>query len=74
LSGPHVNNLEAFSHQLSDSDPNQRLMKAEVMRELSRFDEALSLLAYPYPDNYSHAVTCIRELATSKDAKVAKVT
>jgi len=74
LSGSHVHNLEAFSSLLSESDPNQRLMKAEVMRELSRYDEALSLLAFAYPDDYSHAVTRIRELATSKDAKVAKLT
>lgn len=74
LSASHVHNLEAFSSLLSDSDADQRLMKAEVMRELSRYDEALSLLAFAYPDNYSRAVTRIRELATSKDAQVAKLT
>jgi hypothetical protein len=73
LSASHVHNLEAFSSLLSDSDPDQRLMKAEVMRELSRYDEALSLLDFAYPDDYSHAVTRIRELATSGDAMVAKL-
>jgi hypothetical protein len=73
LSSLHVRNLEALGALLSDSDPNQRLMKAEVMRELSRYDEALSLLAFTYPGNYARAVTRIRELATSKEARVAKL-
>lgn len=73
LTDAHFRNLEAFSVLLSDSDHNQRLMKAEAMRELSRFDEALSLLNFAYSDDYSHAVARIRELATSKHAEVAKL-
>ena len=74
LSEAHVRNLEALGVLLSVSDPNQRLMKAEAMRELARYDEALSLLDFAYPDDYSHAVSRIRELATSKDVKVATLT
>lgn len=73
LSEVHVRNLEALALLLPEADPINRLMKAEAMRELSRFDEALSLLAKPFPDQYSSAVKRIRELAASKNATVAKL-
>jgi hypothetical protein len=38
-------------------------MKAEVLRELSRFDEALDLLKHNFPEDYSQVVAWIRQLA-----------
>lgn len=67
----HSQNLSEFASLLSEEDPNQRLMKAEVLRELSRFDEALQLLEGVFPEDYQHAVQRIRELASSKESQVA---
>jgi hypothetical protein len=71
LSEPHLANLRQFADLLSDDDPNQRLMKAEVLRELSRFDEALHLLEHNFPQDYSQAVQRIRQLAEQGVATVA---
>lgn len=69
----HIQNLSELASLLSEKDPNQRLMKAEVLRELSRFDEALALLEDAFPKGYEHAVKRIRDLASSQDNQVAKL-
>lgn len=67
----HIQNLSEFASILSEDDANQRLMKAEVLRELSRFDETLRLLEGDFPDDYQHAVDRIRDLASSQESHVA---
>jgi hypothetical protein len=74
LSEAHLENLRRFEAILSEEDDNQRLMKAEVLRQLSRYDEALHLLNSEFPDDYSHAVLLIRDLASRSDCKVAELT
>ena len=69
----HIQNLTEFAPLLSEEDPNQRLMKAEVLRELSRFDEASRLLEGAFPEDYERTVQRIRDLAASKDSKVASL-
>jgi hypothetical protein len=71
LSEPHLANLRQLADLLSDDDPNQRLMKAEVLRELSRFDDALHVLKRIFPEDYSQAVARIRQLAEQGMATVA---
>jgi len=67
----HIQNLSELASLLSEEDANQRLMKAEVLRELSHFDEALRLLEGTFPGDYQDAVHRIRELATSNNNHVA---
>lgn len=74
LSEVHLENLHCFEAILSEGDPDQRLMKAEVLRQLSRFDDALRHLDADYPEGYSDAVQRIRELALQSNAKVATLT
>ena len=45
LSEKEAKNLQALVALLIESDKNDRIMKAEIMRELGRFDDAVSLLA-----------------------------
>ncbi len=71
LPDKHIQNLTELAPLLSEENENQRLMKAEVLRELSRFDESLRLLESNFPADYQHAVHRIRELATSHDPLVA---
>lgn len=67
----HIQNLSELASLLSEDDANQRLMKAEALRELSRFDEALRLLEGNFPDDYQHALHRIRRLAASRESQVA---
>jgi len=73
LSDTHRDNLECFAALLSDEDDNQRLMKAEVLRHISRFDEALHLLDGNFPEGYSRAVRKLQELAHLSNSNVAKL-
>lgn len=71
LSDLHLQNLEAFAAILSEDDPDQRLMKAEALRELSRFGEALTLLTGSLPDEAQDAVEFIKKLAEAQNCSVA---
>ena len=73
LPGVHVQNLLELAALLSNKDAEQRLMKAEIFRELSRFDDALKLLEGEFPDGYEHAVRRIRDLAASGNSRVAEL-
>jgi hypothetical protein len=59
-------NLKALSAMLDETEPNQRILKAEIARELGEFDECLGLLSYPFDERYQHAVGFIRKLAQEK--------
>ena len=56
-------NLKALSDMLDEKEPNQRILKAEIARELGNFDECLGLLSYHFDERYGHAVGFIRKLA-----------
>jgi hypothetical protein len=64
-------NMESLLTALSEADEQQRLMKAEVARELSRFAEAERLLAMNYSNELQPAVRRISELVRERDARVA---
>jgi hypothetical protein len=51
---------------LDEKEPNQRILKAEVSRELGEFDECLGLLTHPFDERYGHAVGFIKKLAEEK--------
>ncbi len=69
----HLENLAELVSLLSEDDAYQKLMKAEVLRELSRFDEAQRLLESDFPDNCQDAVHRILELTTSNNNHVATI-
>jgi hypothetical protein len=73
LPDEHLDNLRKLSDILSESDADQRLIKAEALRELSCFEDSLRLLDHSFPDAYQQAVTRIRGLAESHDCKVAAI-
>lgn len=50
------------------------MMKAETLRELGRFDDALQLLDFEFPEGYQTAVNRVRELCEVRDARVGKLT
>jgi hypothetical protein len=67
FSDEEVRNLEGLIELLDESLNEDRLMKAEALRELSRFEEALRLLAEGVDPRGARAATFIRELATKGD-------
>jgi len=66
-------NLEALAATLPGEVDDALLLKAEVLRELGRFDEARELLDWPIDDRLSHVVAIIRERIEKRDACVREM-
>lgn len=73
MSPREIANLTTFTHTLDESDPNDLVMKAEAMRELGRFDDALSLLAKSVDENIAGAVEIIKGLSEKRDPYVREL-
>jgi hypothetical protein len=70
FSKEQVQNLDALSALFDESLPGHRILKAEIARELGRFDECLLLLSYQFEEGYDFATNFIRKLAEEKVAAV----
>lgn len=68
-----VMNLERLLELLDTSNPDQRLMAAELLRELGRFDDAMRLLEFHFPREYAVKVALVRNLAQEKDILVREI-
>ena len=68
----YLQHLETMLTTFSETDAGQRLQKAEVLRELARFGEALALLDQEYPKEYGRPVAGIRSLTLTREARVAR--
>lgn len=66
-------NLGAFLALLDETDDHERVMKAEVFRELGEFNEAEKLLATDFDDELTQAVSMIRDLNQKRIATVAEM-
>jgi hypothetical protein len=64
-------NMESLLTLLSEADEQQRLMRAELARELGLFEEAERLLAMEYTDQCQHAATRISALVKKRNTSVA---
>jgi hypothetical protein len=64
-------NLERLVVLLDEGTAAEQCLKAEALRELGRFDEALALLSRPTDARYTAAATRLRELAERGIAGVA---
>ncbi len=65
--------MKALSRLLATEDPEQRIMKAELARELGLFDETERLLDFPFEEDHMPTVRLIRDLALEQDRSVAEV-
>ncbi|MDP3720920.1 MAG: hypothetical protein Q8R09_00555, partial [Anaerolineaceae bacterium] len=68
-----IHNLKRFSGLLDENNPRERLFKAEAMRELGLFSEALNLLVFNFPKEYENNVNLIRDLAEKKDLLLREI-
>jgi len=73
LSSIEIENLHAFINLLDENEENDRLMKAEVLRELGEFTVAEKLLAMPIGDELKEATELIRDLNKNKITKVTEM-
>ena len=73
LSDKETRNLQALAEILNETDANDRLMKGEIMRELSRFDAASALLEGPFEEGLLRAVAIIKKLIEKRDPFVAEM-
>jgi len=63
-------NLLALANLLDEKDPNQRIMKAEILRELGKFEECVKLLEPSFDNDYHTVAVLIKELAEQKSRLV----
>ncbi len=66
-------NLRAFSDLLNENEDNDRLMKAETLRELGMFEAAEALLATPFRGGLMQIVGVIRSLNQRRNASVTEL-
>lgn len=66
-------NLEALGNLLRETAEDDRIMKAEVMRELGRFDSAKALLTLVRSEEFQSITHQIRSLCVCKDATVREL-
>jgi hypothetical protein len=66
-------NLEALASLLNEADENDRLMKAEVLRELGDFESAEQALSRVTSAEYTQAVRQLRKLCDSADTCVREL-
>ncbi|KPF60018.1 hypothetical protein D621_02750 [beta proteobacterium AAP51] len=63
-------NMEALMRQIEPGTPDSTLMRAELLRELGRFDDALQLLEAALPAGLDLARKRIRALCEARDRVV----
>jgi hypothetical protein len=66
FSSEQVKNLQTMLEMLNESKPAHRILKAEIARELGKFDECHRLLTYQFEKDYDWAVEFIKKLAEEK--------
>lgn len=73
LSVEEIRNLEFLFSMLAVDDASDRIMKAEIARELGRYKECLSLLNHNFNHDLMYVVDTIRQLAQDGTNKVAEL-
>ncbi len=72
LTPSHIDNLARLALLWSETDPQQRLMKAEGFRELGFFDDAQKLLGLEFPAGLQAFASFIDSLCRAKDSRVTR--
>lgn len=73
MSNEEISNLRAFAPLLDETNENDRITKAEVMRELGMFTEAKALLSNFFSKELSQAVAIIRNLTKQQISSVREM-
>lgn len=73
LPEPAVNNCERLLELLDTKVHNENIMRAEILREIGRFQECLKQLNRKLPKKYEKVVNIIRKLAEEKKCCVSEI-
>ena len=73
LSDEEKVNIEGLYRMLDFSDDNDRIMMAEIKRELGEFDDAEAIIKETFANEFTEAVTIIKELIEKKELFVAEI-
>jgi len=73
FSGRQLENLKLLFEMLDPTDADDRIMMAEIKRELGEFEQAKELLEGPFPKRLTFAVSTIKDLIDRKDRFVAPI-
>ncbi|ORC37395.1 hypothetical protein B4O97_04175 [Marispirochaeta aestuarii] len=73
LSEDEKDNLHKLYELLVPSDDEERMMIAEIKRELGEYDEARQHLTDPFPQEFTRIVSTIMKLIEEADPRVAEV-
>lgn len=73
FSAKTIENLQRLSSMLDEKDENERIMKAEIARELGQFDTSIALLKHDFSERLAKAAAFIMGLSESKDTRVREI-
>lgn len=73
LSPKQEDNLNKLLKLLDPNDQNDSIMRAEIYRQLGKFDECLNQLDKAYDDDLRAAIETIKDLANSNNRKVGLI-
>jgi len=73
LSDEERENLQALDKMLDPSNDNDRIMNAEIKRELGQFEDAEAILQEPFVDDFSQAISILKELIQRGESFVAEM-
>jgi len=65
--------LLQFRALLDQTDPNDRLVSAEVARQLGDFAAAAQLIDFRFPDGYAQAVAIIKKLIREQNSALHEI-
>lgn len=67
-------NMQALAKLLDEKEPDQRIMKAEIHRELGKFKDCIQLLENPFKEDYHTEISSlIRKLAEENISIVREI-
>jgi hypothetical protein len=66
--------MERLMELADGKKPDERVMRAELARELGRFDEAIQLLRYRVAAQFQTIAAMIRQLARDRDCTIREMT
>ncbi|VGO15316.1 hypothetical protein PDESU_03898 [Pontiella desulfatans] len=74
LSSEQKANMVSLLDVLNTEDPDQRITKAELYRELGRFEDCISMLNHQFKQpNYTKVAEFIQQLAEQKNTQVKEI-
>ncbi len=73
FSGRQLENLKLLFEMLDPTDADDRIMMAEIKRELGEFEQAKELLEGPFHKRLTFAVSTIKDLIDKQDPFVAPI-